>query len=115
MIPLTQKMGNVRPESPCPKTSAHSPRKKQAQTSRQKLASVPPISFAERVPQITEMENAGFSLVKIEALAIPERIGAAIMKERPPAIANFDAARGAFYDGSTTPRWAEGAGRGSDA
>jgi hypothetical protein len=57
IIPLRKNNGNAFPSRPIPKPYAQIARKSVAQVSRQKFASVPPISFAERWPLMTEIEN----------------------------------------------------------
>src|ERR1051326_7362776 len=56
-MPLRKKIGKARPDSPIPSEYDHAPRKIAAQVCRQKFASVPPISFADRWPLTTEIEN----------------------------------------------------------
>jgi len=57
IIPLRKNNGNAFPSRPIPKPYAQIARKSVAQVSLQKFASVPPISFAERWPLMTEIEN----------------------------------------------------------
>ena len=57
MMPLRRKNGNAAPVRPFPKPKAQMASKAQAHRSRQKLASVPPSSLAERWPQTTDAEN----------------------------------------------------------
>lgn len=57
MQPLMKKMGNALPESPTPKFSPNNPSKMAAKHIRQKFASVPPSSFADRFPHTADIEN----------------------------------------------------------
>ena len=57
IIPLQRKIGKASPDSPAPNTYDHTPNMSVAIVSRQKLASVPPMSFADRCPHTTDIEN----------------------------------------------------------
>src|ERR1017187_7573576 len=57
MMPLNRNMGKESPDNPCPKLYDQIPRNVTANVNRQKLASVPPMSLAERWPHTKEIEN----------------------------------------------------------
>src|SRR6266481_8633135 len=57
IMPLKRKTGKALPDNPMPNPYAHTPNRSVAIVSRQKFASVPPMSFAERCPHTTEIEN----------------------------------------------------------